>query len=41
MHTVAQPGFFPGGASGGEFPQNIADGKISPNLLELNNIVNK
>ena len=40
MGPVAQPGFYPGGASGREFPQNIADGKKSPNLLELNNTVN-
>ena len=32
---------FPGGASGGEFPQNIASGGKLQNLLELNQIVNK
>ena len=32
--------FSPGGASVEEFPQNVADGKIAPNLLVLNNTVN-
>ena len=38
--AVAQPGFSSGGASVGEFPPNIADGRISPNMLELNNALN-
>ena len=38
-NSVGQPGFSPGGACGGEFPQNKADGEKLPNLFELNNIV--